>query len=187
MKKETTVAKPAAETAEEKKKRMIKAVRSLLIRLAALAIIVYVLLFHIVGITKMPNGDMYPRISAGDMLLYYRLERSFKAQDVVVFDKTEGDETWQLVCRVLACPGDVVDITDEKGFTVNGNAQVETNVFYPTRAYAGHEEYPITLGDDEYFVMADYRNGGADSRYFGPVKKSEIKGVVITVMRRNGI
>ena len=37
----------------------------------------------------------------------------------------------------------------------------------------------------EVFVLADFRNGGADSRFFGPVKEQEILGTVITLVRRN--
>ena len=33
-----------------------------------------------------------------------------------------------------------------------------------------------TLGDNEYFIMGDNRGNSTDSRYFGSVKKSEIKG-----------
>ena len=35
--------------------------------------------------------------------------------------------------------------------------------------------------------MADFRNGGVDSRFFGPVTAEEIRGTVITVVRRNNL
>ena len=41
-------------------------------------------------------------------------------------------------------------------------------------AQANEWETPITLGDDEYFVMGDNRPVSKDSRYVGPVKKSQI-------------
>lgn len=46
-----------------------------------------VLLGVFFGITPMKNNDMSPRISSGDLLLYYRLENKFHSQDVVVFEK----------------------------------------------------------------------------------------------------
>ena len=45
----------------------------------------------------------------------------------------------------------------------------------------------MKLEEGEYFVMADLRNGGMDSRYFGPVSQDEIEGIVITLLRRNNL
>ena len=62
----------------KKHRRRVRAVRSFFIRLIALAAMLYVLMFHIVGLTMMPNGDMSPRLDTGDLLLFYRLERNKK-------------------------------------------------------------------------------------------------------------
>ena len=174
---------------KKRHKRRMRALRSFLFRTVALALVIYVLFFHIVGITTMPSRDMYPRLDAGDLLLYYRLERSPKAQDIVVIEKAadSGEETQRFVCRVVAAPGDTVEVSAEKGLCVNGNTMIENNIFYPTDAYENRTEYPVKLGEGEYFVMADRRNGGMDSRYFGPVKLDEIQGVVITILRRNNL
>ncbi len=46
---------------------------------------------------------------------------------------------------------------------------------------AGRAYEPITLGEDEYFVMGDNRNGSSDSRAkcVGLVKKDQIYGKAI--------
>lgn len=178
--------------AEQKKRhrRRMRALRSFLFKTVALAAVIYVLFFHIVGITMMPNRDMYPRLDAGDLLLYYRLEKNPKAQDIIVFEKaaSAGEEAKAFACRVIAAPGDTVEVTEEGGLKVNGNTLIESNIFYPTKPYdEGVTEYPLKLGEGEYFVLADQRNGGMDSRYFGVVKAEEIKGVVITILRRNNL
>ena len=169
----------------KRRRRRIRALRSFLIRLVLLAAVLYVLLFHIIGITTMPGEDMSPRLSTGDLLLFYRIDRNPKAQDIVVIDRKDTGKRY--VSRVVAGPGDTVDISDESGLKVNGSPQVEPKIFYPTKPYVGQVEFPVMLGEDEYFVLADYRNGGADSRYFGPVKQEEIQGIVITVLRRNSL
>lgn len=206
-------------------KRHMRTLRDILIRLGVLLLVVYILFFHLVGVTKMPNGDMYPRIDAGDFVLYYRLEKNdIHAQDIIVFEKptasleasyqehkeaetqaAAGKTWWRksldwlgfrdpadppktlFVCRVVAGPGDTVEIGNSSHLIVNGNPQVETNIFYPTPVYEGFVRYPLTLGDGEYFVLADYRNGGADSRFFGPVRLDEVLGTVITIARRNNL
>ncbi len=213
----------AAQRAKNRK-RYLRELRSLIIRTLLLLLVVYILFFHLVGITVMPNADMYPRIDAGDLVLFYRLEKSFHAQDVIVFEKPtasleltyeqkqemqvepEPEKTivrkaldWLgfrdpaepeksvFVCRVVAQPGDTVEISEGERLVVNGNSMIETNIFYPTPEYEGFMEYPVTLGEGEYFVLADYRNGGADSRFFGAVKEDEILGTVITILRRNNL
>ena len=170
---------------KKRKRRRMRALRSFLIRLVLLAAVVYVLFFHIIGITMMPNSDMIPRLDAGDLLLFYRLNPEPKIQDIAVIRRKETGKKY--VSRVIAAPGDTVEITDERGLTVNGNTLAEPYIFYATRPYDGFDKYPVTLGDEEYFVLSDYRNGGEDSRYFGPVSRDEIQGIVITVLRRNNL
>lgn len=46
--------------------------------------------------------------------------------------------------------------------------------------------FPLTVGKDEYFVLGDYRTDAKDSRIYGTVKKEEIKGTVITLLRHRG-
>ena len=176
-------------TLKKRHRRRMRALRSFLFRFVSLALVIYVLFFHIVGIMMMPNRDMYPRLDAGDLLLYYRLEKNPKSQDIIVFEKAadNGTEKQHFVCRVIAAPEDTVEVSAEKGLCVNGNTLIETGIFYPTEEYEGRMEYPLKLGEDEYFVLADRRNGGMDSRYFGPVKQEEILGVVITLLRRNNL
>lgn len=235
---------------KKRRRRRVRAFRAALLRLVLLAAVVYVLFFHIVGLTLMPSGDMYPRMDAGDLLLYYRLEKAPRAQDVIVLEKAVNSDysalaeeedgldaaevfpseeetgapeaarekteekggllAWKnlpawvrdaliwlgfrdpdapektlFVGRVVAAGGDTVEVTADGRLLVNGNSMIESNIFYPTTEYVGFLEYPLKLQAGEVFVLADFRNGGADSRFFGPVKEQEILGTVITLVRRN--
>ncbi len=211
-----TSGKQKALQRKKRRNRRLRDLRDLLVRTALLGLVVYVLFFHLVGVTVMPNGDMYPRIDSGDLVLFYRLEKEFRAQDVIVCKvpssalalenrnsaardaipeqpavdagtDPEKDAATLFVLRVVAAPGDTVEISDSERLIVNGNTMSEPNIFYNTPQYLGFVDYPLTLGDDEYFVLADSRQGGADSRFFGAVKKDEILGTVITIVRRNNL
>ena len=47
----------------------------------------------------------------------------------------------------------------------------------------GEAAEPVTLGPDEYFVLGDNTESSADSRYFGPVKGGDVRGVVDVIYR----
>jgi len=158
-------------------------ITSFLSKLIMMVILMWVLFGVVFGITSMKNNDMSPRMSSGDLLLYYRLEDTFRSQDVVVFEK-EGK---QYVGRIIARNGETVEITEDSHVKVNGSTVVETDIFYTTSRYGDEVTYPVELTDTQYFVLCDYRNGAKDSRYFGAVEKSEIKGKVLTVIRRRGL
>ena len=173
----------------EKDEKKVKNYQYFLLRLVALLLLIWILLFVVIGVTHMPNDDMYPRIDGGDIIIFYRLENNIMAQDVVVLEKETPDSNGQknvYVLRVVAKEGDTVEVTDSK-LLVNNRSMIESNIFYETYYYEGFTEYPIKLEKDQYFVMADKRNGGEDSRYFGVVNKDEILGRVITILRRNGL
>ena len=146
-------------------------------------IVLYVLFAHIIGITTMPNADMYPRIDSGDFLMYYRLDKDPKAQDVVVFEKNDT----RYVGRVIAVQGDTIEIKKDGSVIINGFSMTETNIFYETFPLEGFTTYPLTLQAGQCFIMEDQRQGTEDSRYFGPVNYNELDGTVITVMRRTNL
>lgn len=156
---------------------------SFLFRLVMMVVLMWVLFGVIFGITPMKNNDMSPRMSSGDLLLYYRLEDTFRSQDVVVLEK-DGK---QYVGRIIARGGETVEITEDSHVKINGSTVVETDIFYSTPRYETAVTYPVELTETQYFILCDYRNGARDSRYFGPVEQSEIKGKVLTVIRRSGL
>lgn len=154
-----------------------------LTRLAGMALLAAVLFGVVFGVTSMKNNDMLPRISSGDLLLYYRLEKQYISQDIVVFQK---DGT-QYVGRIVARGGDSVEITEDSELLVNDSIVLENDIYYKTPRYTDGISYPVTLEKNQYFVLCDYREGAKDSRYFGPVSAEEMKGKVITVIRRSNL
>lgn len=149
-------------------------------RLLMLVILLVILFGVIFGVATEKNQDMSPKICAGDILLYYRLERTFSDRDVVVFRKAGTLYTG----RIVAKEKDKVEITKKNELKINGSIVNENQIFYKTPAYLDGIEYPVTLKKDQYFVLCDFREGSKDSRYFGAIRKKEIKGRVITVLRR---
>ena len=161
----------------------MRALRNFLVRLFLLITVIGILFGVVFGLTPMANADMQPAVCAGDLMLYYRLDKNLNSDDVVVFQK----EGIQYTGRIVAVPGDVVEITDESELMVNKNTVMEDNIFYTTPAYDSEVEYPLALKEDQYFILCDNREGAKDSRSFGVVDTSAIKGKVITIVRRSCI
>lgn len=176
--------KPPLSAEEKRRRRNREEIKSFLLRLMVLLLFLWVLFGICFGIAPVKNGDMFPRISAGDLMLYYRLEKSYNSQDVIVYEKDGA----QRVGRVIAHGGDTVEITGDGELHINGSIVMENNVFYNTYPYTeGNVTYPLTLAEDEVFVLGDYREGARDSRYYGAIRSDEIKGKVITILRRSDL
>ena len=175
---------------EEKKQKKEKRSRSpmdypqaFLLHALIVVIVIWLLFGVFLGITAAPNNDMAPSISSGDLLLYYRLDRNAKANDVMIIRKNDTD----YVARVVAVGGDTVDITDNGALVVNGNSVYEPKIYNKTVKYKDYMKYPYTVEKDKVFVLVDARGGGEDSRYYGTLSKKELKGTVVSVLRKNNI
>ena len=173
-----------------RREKGVKRYQHFLLRILILLLVIWLLFFVFIGVTHMPNADMYPRLDAGDLVLFYRLDTSPKFQDVVVYQVTDpnGRET-TLVSRVIAVPGDTVEVTESGAILVNGHSIAEPGIFYPGSLYLGQSapSYPLTLGPDQFFVLGDKRDTATDSRSFGPVSREDLLGVVITILRRTNL
>lgn len=126
------------------------------------------------------DSSMEPAISSGDIYLInsviYHIS-SPKRGDVIVF-RTESDNGSCLhVKRVVGLPGETVQIVSGQ-VKINGQTFVGDDC--PAILNAGLAEDPITLTDNEYFVLGDNRNGSEDSRSasIGNVTEDEIVGKI---------
>lgn len=153
---------------------------SLVRKIVVLALAAFVLFGVVFGLAPMKGGDMEPKLSAGDLLLFYRMEDAYTRNDVVIMERDGG----QYVGRLIGMPGDTIEITDAHEVRVNGNTIVETEIFFETEAFQNAVQYPLQLGADEFFLLGDNREDARDSRYFGAVARSELKGKVITALQR---
>ena len=140
-----------------------------------------IMLLWIFGLARCTDNMMAPSCKDGDLVLFERMEKEYRGRDLVVL--TVDGKTQ--VRRVVAVPGDTVEITKE-GLFLNGYRQQETDISTDTLPYEDGIRYPVTLLEGEYFVLADLRTNAEDSRLYGVVTNREIKGVVIALLRRRG-
>ena len=134
------------------------------------------------GLCRVNDNSMSPSCRNGDLILYYRLQKDYRAQDIIVIEK-DGEQQLQ---RIIAKEGDTVDIT-QQGLQINGYLQLEKEIYTETLPYEEGIRFPVTLGQGEYFVLGDNRMQAKDSRIYGTVDQSEIKGGMMALLRRSGM
>lgn len=166
---------------ETQRRRALADVKEFLLRAGALAALLAVLFGVVFGLAVQPDDTMYPHAKPGDLLLYYRLPRTFATGEMVVF--TQNGQ--RCTGRVVARGGDTVEVTDAALLRINGSLVAEPDIYETTPRYDSDVTYPLTLADGEYFILCDAREGAPDSRQYGPVEAGEIAGRVIAILRRN--
>ena len=162
------------------KKKKLGPLAKLLIKIAVLVIIVVIVLTWILGLHRMTGNNMFPFVKDGDLCIVYKLD-DYTTGDVVLYRNHEGKMKFG---RIAAVGGQSVDFPKDGGYTVDGY-QPSEEITYQTFGADG-VKYPIDVGDDEVFIMNDFRSDTDDSRQFGGVKKSDIYGKLLFLIRRRG-
>lgn len=144
------------------------------------AVVGVVLLFvFVVRLIGVSGGSMQNTLYTGDRLLVLNsLFCNFEQGDIVVINAYNADLNDTIIKRIIAVGGQTIDIDFASGIVfVDGEPMDEPYVKELTYTTDG-TEFPLTLAEDEYFVMGDNRNRSTDSRSFqlGPVKEDYIQG-----------
>ncbi len=162
----------------EEKKNPVKEVISFILYLAVVAGACYLIVTFVGQRTVVSGTSMVPTLQDKDNLITDKISYRFRdpeRYDIIVLRVESQHENF--IKRVIGLPGETVQIVGGRVY-INGEL-LESDVYgnelmvNPGRAFQ-----PITLGEDEYFVLGDNRNDSADSRMeeVGNVDKSRIIG-----------
>ena len=114
--------------------------------------------------THVSGESMENTLDDGDQLIVDKLTYRFhdpERFDIIVFPFRYKDNTYYIK-RIIGLPGETVQIADGEIY-INGEV-LEESYGREVMQDAGLAAEPITLGDDEYFVLGDNRNYSSDSR-----------------------
>ncbi len=147
---------------------------------------------------KIPTGSMKPNLLVGDHLLVNKfifapaasaLERALlpmrpiERGDVVVFKFPEEPDR-DFIKRVIGLPGDTLELKDQT-IHINGMPLIEPYAHYlfppmgdgQADSFDLRRKYgPVTVPDGHYFMMGDNRDDSQDSRFWGFLPASYVKG-----------
>jgi signal peptidase I len=152
---------------------------------------------------KIPTGSMENNLLIGDHLLVnkfvfgpslFGIERTLlpmqeiRRHDVVVFKYPDEPER-DFIKRVVGLPGDTLELRNKKVY-INGQPLDEPFVHFlepvPTSSevtsFDVRERYgPVKVPEGQYFVMGDNRDNSQDSRYWGFLPRSYVKGRALMI------
>lgn len=158
------------------KKELIGAVKVVLLS-AAVCVTINQWVFRQVVVV---GRSMAPTLADGEVFFVNQWAPKFfeiNVGDVVAARDTEG----LVVKRVVARPGDTIEFAENgRGIKLNGLPLVENYLgddWAKTVTFCDGFR-SMTLGKDQYFLLGDNRNCSVDSRFYGPVARSSILGII---------
>ena len=127
-----------------------------------------------------PSGSMEPTLHIKDRILVDKLAVRFgtiNVGDIIVFKAPPAEHCDDgffndLVKRVIGLPGQTIS-SRGNDVLVNGHVLKEPWTYFHT---LNPPIKKITLKANQYFVMGDNRANSCDSRFWGPVPRSDIIG-----------
>ena len=139
----------------------------------------WLLVHFVVQRTVVDGQSMENTLHDGDNLLVDKISYRFKDParfDIIVFPYQYKEHTYYIK-RVIGLPGETVSITDNGIIMINGK-QLQESYGKEVIRDPGLAADPVTLGEDEYFVLGDNRNNSSDSRdpSVGVIKRKDILG-----------
>ena len=114
--------------------------------------------------TEVSGSSMETTLSDKDQLIVDKMTYRFrdpKRYDIVVFPYQYQDNTYYIK-RIIGLPGETVQILS--GMVYIDGMRLDEHYGNEVMENPGIAEEPLTLGEDEYFVLGDNRNNSSDSR-----------------------
>lgn len=163
-------------------KKIIKELWDLLKIFIICFVVVYLLTNFVAKPIRVEGSSMYPTLKDGEIGITNVFAVKFgevSRFDVVIIYNEERSEHW--VKRVIGLPGDTIESKNDVLY-INGEA---VDQFFLDQSYIAEFQKdglftndfgPVTLNDQEYWLMGDNRIRSEDSRIHGPFSEEELVG-----------
>lgn len=163
---------------EEIRKSPLRELAGMLVYIVIVLAVTFLFITFVGQRTHVSGESMENTLDDGDQLIVDKITYRFKDPerfDIIVFPFHYKENTYYIK-RIIGLPGETVQIVDGTIY-INGEVLQES---YGREVIQdpGIAAEPITLGEDEYFVLGDNRNQSSDSRdpSVGLIHRDEIVG-----------
>jgi signal peptidase I len=204
--------------AMNRRERARALVRDYLESLVIAVVLALIIRLFILTAYKIPTGSMWPTLQVGDFVFAYKLPYGLRLPfggdkwfafttpqrgEVVVF-RYPNDESLSYIKRVVAVPGDKIEVRKRRLFIndqpakytrepLNGPGNAEQFVVLQesilgserdvtvSKSEAHRDFGPEVVPPGSIFVMGDNRDSSDDSRYWGMIPVKNVDGHVFAV------
>ena len=145
-------------------KNILKELMGWIVYIIIIVALAWVIITFVGQRTQVSGSSMETTLSDGDQLIVDKISYRFRdpnRYDIVVFPYQYEENTYYIK-RIIGLPGETVQIVD--GYVYIDGQQLDEHYGNEVMLDPGIAEEPVTLGDDEYFVLGDNRNNSQDSR-----------------------
>jgi signal peptidase I len=140
-----------------------------------LALVIFFILQTTIQSSIVDGSSMQPSLEDGQRLIVIKAAYHFSSPqrgDIIIIHPPVAPQK-QWVKRVIGIPGDTIEIKNGTVY-VNNIPLDEPYIKAPPDYTYG----PVTVPEDNYFVMGDNRNNSTDSHYGWTVPRENIVGEV---------
>ncbi len=171
--------KPQGSDKGKTAKNAAKEMVSFALYIVIVLVLTYLVIHYVGQRTEVSGTSMENTLDDHDNLIVDKITYRFRDPerfDIIVFPY---DKDTYYIKRIIGMPGETVRIDENGIIYINGEELIESygrEVIRPEKRLLAEND--IVLGDDEYFVMGDNRNGSSDSRdpSVGNIKRKDIIG-----------
>ena len=150
--------------AESQEKGVFRELLGWLMYFLIIICITYLIITFVGQRTRVSGQSMETTLHDGDNLIVDKISYRFREPErfeIIVFPYQHKPNTYYIK-RIIGMPGETVQVKD--GAVYIDGTLLDEHYGNEVMVDPGIAEEPITLGDDEYFVLGDNRNHSSDSR-----------------------
>ena len=163
---------------EKEDRSILRELGGWIVYIAIILGLTYLIITFVGQRTRVEGHSMETTLSDGDNLIVDKISFRFrdpKRFEIIVFPYQYEEDTYYIK-RIIGLPGETVQVKD--GYVYINGEKLDEHYGNEPMEEANMAAEPITLGEDEDFVLGDNRNHSSDSRdpSVGVLKRDDLIG-----------